>query len=107
MRIGWVLAPEPVRERLELAKGAADLCSSPFTQLVAAEYLVVQQQWLSTHDGPPALFGHTFDFTPAGNRFGLPAFYSLHAWAWEHNPAGPFTMWNPDVHCPAVHAWTK
>ncbi len=39
MRTGWILAPEPVRERLELAKGAADLCSSPFTQLVAAEYL--------------------------------------------------------------------
>jgi 2-aminoadipate transaminase len=39
MRIGWVLAPEPVRERLELAKGAADLCSSPFTQLIASEYL--------------------------------------------------------------------
>jgi DNA-binding transcriptional MocR family regulator len=39
MRTGWVLAPEPIRERLELAKGAADLCSSPFTQLVSAEYL--------------------------------------------------------------------
>lgn len=39
IRTGWVLASEPVRERLELAKGAADLCSSPFTQLVAAEYL--------------------------------------------------------------------
>ncbi len=39
MRIGWVLAPETVRERLVLAKEAADLCSSPFTQLVAAEYL--------------------------------------------------------------------
>lgn len=39
MRIGWVLAPEPVRERLVLAKEAADLCSSPFTQSVAAEYL--------------------------------------------------------------------
>ena len=39
MRIGWVLAPETVRERLVLAKEAADLCSSPFTQLVAADYL--------------------------------------------------------------------
>lgn len=39
MRIGWVLAPETIRERLVLAKEAADLCSSPFTQLVAAEYL--------------------------------------------------------------------
>jgi 2-aminoadipate transaminase len=39
MRVGWVLAPETVRERLVLAKEAADLCSSPFTQLVAASYL--------------------------------------------------------------------
>lgn len=39
MRVGWVLAPETVRERLVLAKEAADLCSSPFTQMVAAEYL--------------------------------------------------------------------
>ena len=39
MRVGWVLAPQPVRDRLELAKGAADLCSSSFTQLLAAEYL--------------------------------------------------------------------
>jgi len=39
IRIGWVLAPEQVRERLELAKGAADLCTSPLTQLAAAEYL--------------------------------------------------------------------
>lgn len=39
MRIGWVLAPEPVRDRLVLAKEAANLCSSPFTQMVAATYL--------------------------------------------------------------------
>ena len=39
MRIGWILAPETIRERLVLAKEAADLCSAPFTQLVAAEYL--------------------------------------------------------------------
>jgi hypothetical protein len=30
----------------------------------------------------------------------LPAFYSLHVWAREHNPAGRFEMWNPDVVCP-------
>lgn len=39
MRVGWVMAPEPVRERLLLAKEAADLCSSPFTQMVSAAYL--------------------------------------------------------------------
>ena len=39
--------------------------------------------------------------TPGGNRFGLPAFYSLHAWIWKFNPSGTFAMWNPQVHCPA------
>ncbi len=39
MRVGWLVAPETIRERFVLAKEAADLCSSPFTQLVAATYL--------------------------------------------------------------------
>jgi hypothetical protein len=47
------------------------------------------------------LFGHRFNFTPGGNRFGLPAFFSLHAWLWYDNPAGTFEMFNPRVHCPA------
>jgi hypothetical protein len=37
--------------------------------------------------------------TPADNRFGLPAFYSLHVWVWKHNPKGTFEPWNPQVHC--------
>jgi len=45
------------------------------------------------------LFGQQFDVTDAGNRYGLPAFYSLHAWVWKRNPAGTFAMWNPKVHC--------
>ena len=40
-----------------------------------------------------------FDFTDAPNRYGLPPFYSLHAWIWKDNPAGAFEMWNPSVHC--------
>ena len=40
--------------------------------------------------------------TPADNRFGLPAFYSLHAWVWKHNPRGVLDMWNPKVRCPAA-----
>ena len=58
--------------------------------------------WRQDHPtGRPSLFGHRFTFTPAGNRFGLPAFFSLHAWVWYKNPAGDFPMWNPRVHCPA------
>jgi hypothetical protein len=68
--------------------------------LAAVEYVVLQADWDAAHHQPPRLFGHTFDLTPAPNRFGLPAFYSLHAWAWKHNPAGQFAPWNPNVTCP-------
>ena len=80
-------------EALVYAPGA----TSP--QLAALEYLVVKSAWDAKHASPPSLFGHPFNLTPAGNRFGLPAFYSLHAWIWKHNPAGTFSMWNPEVKC--------
>jgi 2-aminoadipate transaminase len=38
-RIGWVLAPHAIREKLILANEAAILCPSSFTQLVVSEYL--------------------------------------------------------------------
>lgn len=33
------------------------------------------------------------------NRYGLPGFYELHVWAWEHNPQGAFVDWNDHVTC--------
>jgi hypothetical protein len=68
-------------------------------RLAAAEYVVLQKAWDVTHASAPKLFGQQFMLTPEGNRFGLPAFYSLHAWLWQANPAGSFAMWNPDVKC--------
>jgi hypothetical protein len=68
-------------------------------RLVALEYVLFQSAWDATHSSPPTLFGQQFMLTPAGNRFGLPAFYSLHAWIWKHNPEGTFEPWNPQVHC--------
>lgn len=68
-------------------------------RLVALEYVVLQSAWDATHSSPPSLFGQQFNFTPAPNRYGLPPFYSLHAWIWKHNPEGMFAMWNPDVTC--------
>jgi hypothetical protein len=71
-------------------------------KLSALEYLVTRDAWRANHPtGRPRLFGHRFNFTPGGNRFGLPAFFSLHAWLWYDNPAGTFEMFNPKVHCPA------
>ena len=70
-------------------------------RLAALEYLVLRKDWRAHHaTGRPRLFGHRFNFTPAGNRFGLPAYFSLHAWVWYRNPAGRFQMFNPRVHCP-------
>lgn len=70
-------------------------------QLVAAEYLAIADIWDSAHPKgpPPILMGQLFDYMDAPNRFGLPAFYSLHVWAWKFNPMGVFSMWNPRVSC--------
>ena len=70
-------------------------------RLVALEYLILQKEWDATHSQPPSLFGQQFMSTGSGNRFGLPPYYSLHAWIWKFNPSGTFSMWNPRVHCPA------
>jgi hypothetical protein len=70
-------------------------------RLVALEYVVFKADWDAKHKHKPSLFGRKFDETAAGNRYGLPAFYSLHAWIFKSNPAGTFAMWNPRVHCPA------
>jgi hypothetical protein len=71
-------------------------------KLAALEYLVTVSAWRAHHPtGRPELFGHRFNRTPGGNRFGLPAFFSLHAWLWYDNPAGTYQMFNPRVHCPA------
>lgn len=53
---------------------------------------------------PPSLFGQQFTLTESfesghANRYDLPAFYSLHAWLWRHNPDGIFAPMNPAVSC--------
>jgi hypothetical protein len=68
-------------------------------RLVALEYIVDQASWDKTHTSPPRLYGHEFHLTPAGNRYGVPAFYEIHAWVWKHNPRGLHDDWNPDVSC--------
>lgn len=45
LRVGWVLAPHAVREKLVLAAEAAVLCPSNFAQYVVADYLRTQP-WL-------------------------------------------------------------
>ena len=54
-----------------------------------------------TIDNPaPVLFGRTFDGPMPGHAPGMPWHYDLHVWAWEHNPAGTFSQFNPKLACP-------
>ncbi len=45
--------------------------------------------------------GQLFNYVGSPNRYGIPAFYELHVWGWENNPAGVFADWNAHVSCEA------
>ena len=70
-------------------------------RLVGVEFIVFADVWHQTHapNDPPVLEGQLLQFVDSPNRFGLPAFYELHVWAWRDNPFGVFTDWNPRVSC--------
>ena len=71
-------------------------------RFVGVEYIVLAEVWHRTHaaNDPPVLAGQQLlQFVDTPNRFGLPAFYELHVWAWRDNPAGAFADWNSHVSC--------
>ena len=69
-------------------------------RLTGADYLILADGWDKNHPGdPPQLMGQLFHLFDAPNRFGLPAFYTLHVWAWKDNPNGAFVNWHPNVSC--------
>jgi hypothetical protein len=68
-------------------------------ELIAVEYI--------TPKGPAALEGQLFSFVGTPNRYGLPAFYELHVWAWRANPTGTFADMNPTVSCEAAPVAAK
>ena len=69
-------------------------------KLVALEYVVFQAPWAAEHGATaPALFGRSLALVPEPNRYEVPAFYQLHVWLFESNPAGLFADFNPTVSC--------
>jgi len=68
-------------------------------ELVGVEYIVIAAAWDAANKTPPTLMGQLFHHTPSPNRYGIPAFYALHVWAWRSNPHGIFVDWNPKVSC--------
>lgn len=83
-----------INDTVELAKPEAVMyepMKDGKLKLVAVEYIATK--------GPASLQGQLFSFTNTPNRYGLPAFYELHVWAWKDNPTGPFADMNPHVSC--------
>ena len=68
-------------------------------RLVGVEFIVDAATWMKNHNSPPMLEGQAFQFVNSPNRYGLPAFFELHVWAWRDNPNGAFVDWNTRVSC--------
>jgi hypothetical protein len=68
-------------------------------RLVGVEYVVLADDWNAQHATPPVLMGQLFNLNGSPNRYGIPAFYELHVWAWKDNPDGMFVDWNSRVSC--------
>ena len=68
-------------------------------KLVGVEFIVDAATWMKNHTAPPMLEGQAFQFVNAPNRYGIPAFFELHVWAWRENPNGAFVDWNNRVSC--------
>jgi len=76
-------------------------------RLIGADYLVLADAWNATHSSPPQLMGQLFHLFESPNRFGLPAFYTLHVWAWRESPTGSFVNWHANVSCNAFNGQTR
>ena len=69
-------------------------------RLVGVEWVVFVSAWEAVgNSGPPVMFGRTLKLVPEPNRYGIPAFYELHAWVWKPNPTDMHEDWNPRVSC--------
>ena len=70
-------------------------------RLVGVEYIVIAADWAKLHKegGAPSVDGHLMHYVGEPNRYGLPAFFEMHVWAWQQNPAGNFVDFNAKVTC--------
>lgn len=70
-------------------------------RLVGVEFILIADAWHAANppEVTPALLGQLFHYIAAPNRYGLPAIYALHVWAYNNNPHGMFVNWHPKVSC--------
>lgn len=65
--------------------------------LVGVEFIILASALPA--NAAPQVEGHLMLFIDGPNRYGLPAFFELHVWAWRENPQGPYVDWNDHVSC--------
>lgn len=69
-------------------------------RLLGVEYIIFAEKWhAKSPKAAPTLGGQVMHYTGSPNRYGIPAFYALHVWAWRINPSGVFADWNSKVSC--------
>jgi len=68
-------------------------------KLVGVEFIILASAL--PPNSAPQVEGHLMLYVDTPNRYGTPAFYELHVWAWRDNPKGPFVDWNDHVSCAA------
>jgi hypothetical protein len=101
------LLPSRIHDGALVAEETEALIYEPLAngamRLVGVEYIVIKQEWEANPANPagsvPVVDGHLTNLVTEPNRYGLPAFYELHVWAWENNPNGSFADWNTQVTC--------
>ena len=70
-------------------------------RLIGADFLVLASDWDSKNPAPPELMGQLLHLFESPNRFGLPAFYTLHVWAWKEKPTGTLSNRHARLSCDA------
>lgn len=87
--------PDATRPQIVIYEPAAD----GSLRLIGADFLIFADEWNKKNPDPPQLMGQLYHLFEFPNRFQLPAFYTLHVWAWKDNPNGAFVNWHPKVSC--------
>ena len=79
-RASWRRILDPTRPQIVIYEPLPD----GTLKLIGADSLCANV-WHANHAEAPEMMGQLFHLFEAPNRFGLPAFYTLHVWAWKDN----------------------
>lgn len=86
LRLGWIVAPRPIREKVVLGKGASDLCTSTLTQDFAGHYFQ-DDNWTTYIDELRRIYRRRRDTMIAAIERSFPAGFT------RSHPDGGLFLW--------------